>query len=367
MTQPAAPSAQAIGWRWIAVFWSAGAAFEAMQSVFILHALGKRGGEWLLFAIEAASWLPWALATPFVIRLARRHPIVPAPTARGIAAHLMALFAITMAAEAWSAALQMLFNPWAHGQAPEFFDTLGATLVFHGLICVFAYALILTITYLVDSRDKVARKMAETAQLGAELSQARLAALSRQMEPHFMFNTLNSIAGLVRDGRNQAAVGMIVGLSEILRRSSLDSHRPEVTLAEEVAYLQRYVEIQKVRFGERLAYSVDIPEALMDAPVPSLLLQPLVENAIKHGLAERVAGGEIRVMAERGDAALRLSVYDDGPGFAAGWESKGAGVGLANLRRRLQIMHGDAAGLLVRNVEGGGVEVVVTLPLADVA
>lgn len=367
MTHSAAPSAQTVSWRWIAVFWSAGAVFEATQSVLILHALGKHGGEWLLFATEVAAWLPWALATPFVIHLARRHPIVPAPTARGIAAHLLALLAITMAAEAWSAALQMLFNPWAHGQAPEFFDTLGATLIFHGLICVFAYALILTITYLVDSRDKVARKVTETAQLNAELSQAQLAALSRQMEPHFMFNTLNSIAGLVRDGRNPAAVSMIVGLSEILRRSSQDSHKPEVTLAEEVEYLQRYIDIQKVRFGERLAYSVDIPEALLGAPVPSLLLQPLVENAIKHGLAERVAGGEIRVAAMRKDATLRLSVYNDGPGFAAGWESKRAGVGLANLRRRLQIMHGDAADLLVRNVDGGGVEVVVTLPLAAAA
>ncbi len=349
------------------MFWSAGAVFEATQSVFIQHALGMSGGEFLLFVTEVAAWLPWALATPFVIKLARRHPITPAPTARGIAAHLMALLAITVAAEAWSAALQMLFNPWSHRQAPEFFDALSATLVFHGLICVFAYALILAITYLVDSRDKVARKVTEAAQLNAELSKAQLAALTRQMEPHFMFNTLNSIAGLVRDGRNAAAVSMIVGLSEILRRASQDFHRPEVTLAEEVEYLQRYIDIQKIRFGERLGYSVDIPEALMGAQVPSLLLQPLVENAIKHGIAERVAGGEIRVAAARRDATLCLSVYNDGLDFADDWESNSAGVGLANLRRRLQIMHGDAADLLVRNVEGGGVEVVVILPLAGAA
>jgi LytS/YehU family sensor histidine kinase len=156
---------------------------------------------------------------------------------------------------------------------------------------------------------------------------------------------------------------MIVGLSEILRRASQDFHRPEVTLAEEVEYLQRYIDIQKVRFGERLDYSVDIPQTLMGARVPSLLLQPLVENAIKHGIAERVAGGRIRVAAVRKDAALCLSVHNDGSAFAADWESNSAGVGLANLRRRLQIMHGHAADLLVRNVEGG-VEVVVTLPLA---
>jgi LytS/YehU family sensor histidine kinase len=182
-----------------------------------------------------------------------------------------------------------------------------------------------------------------------------------------MFNTLNSIAGLVRDDRKSAAVSMIVGLSEILRRSSQDLHKPEVTLAEEVEYLQRYVEIEKVRFGERLDYGVDIPEALMEARVPSLLLQPLVENAVKHGLAQRVAGGEIRVAAASKGATLCLSVYNDGSAFAADWETNSAGVGLANLRTRLRIMHGDAADLVVRNVESGGVEVVVTLPWVGAA
>ena len=365
MTRAAPESAPIISWQWIAIFWSAAAMFEATQSIFIQHTLGRRGGEVLLFLTELAGWLPWALATPFVINLARRHPVVPAPTAQGVAAHLMTLVGITMIAEAWSAALHMLFNPWAHRQAPTFWDTLSATLIFHGLICLFAYALILAVTYLVDSRDKVARKMTEAAQLGEELSKAQLAGLLRQMEPHFLFNTLNSIAGLVRDNRQAAAVNMIVGLSEILRRAS-QNHRPEVTLAEEVEYLQRYIDIQKVRFGERLTYKVDIPEALQDKQVPSLLLQPLVENAIKHGLAERMAGGEIRVAAVKLGAILSLSVSNDGPGFAPDWEANGAGVGLANLRTRLRIMYGDAAGLRVSNV-AGGVEVIVTLPLADAA
>ncbi len=367
MTSSASPPAQLIGWRWIALFWAAAATFEATQSIFIQHSMGRHGGEVLLFLTELFGWLPWALATPFVIELARRHPIVPAPTLRGIAAHLATFLFVTLIAEAWSAGLHMLLNPWAHRQAPTFWDTLSATLIFHGLICVFAYALILAITYLVDSSEKVARKAAEAASLNEELSKAQLAALRRQMEPHFMFNTLNSIAGLVRDDRKAAAVDMIVGLSEILRRSSQDLHKPEVTLAEEVEYLQRYVDIEKVRFGERLGYSVDIPETLMEARVPSLLLQPLVENAIKHGLATRVVGGEIRVAATAKDAALCLSVYNDGAAFAADWESNGAGLGLANLRTRLRIMHGDAAELLVRNVESGGVEVVVTLPLVGIA
>jgi signal transduction histidine kinase len=365
MTHAAAPTAPMIRWRWIAIFWFAAAMFEATQSIFIQHAIGRRGGEALLFAIELAGWLPWALATPFVIELTRRHPVVPAPTARGVAAHLMALFAITMIAEGWSAALHMLFNPWAHRQAPTFWDTLSATLIFHGLICLFAYALILAVTSLVDSRDKVARKVTETAQLNEELSKAQLAALRRQMEPHFMFNTLNSIVGLMRDNRNDAAVNMIVGLSEFLRRASEDSHRSQVTLAEEVEYLQRYLDIQKVRFGDRLRVSVVVPTELLDAQVPNMLLQPLVENAIKHGVAKRVAGGTVRVAGALNGGRLRLSVYNDGPSAPNDWQSTGAGVGLANLRTRLQILHGDNAELVMSSAGIGGVEVVVTIPLKD--
>jgi LytS/YehU family sensor histidine kinase len=180
-----------------------------------------------------------------------------------------------------------------------------------------------------------------------------------------MFNTLNSIAALVRDRRNDAAVGMIVGLSEFLRRASEDSHRAQVTLAEEVEYLQRYVDIQKVRFGERLRVSVDIPAELQGAQVPSLLLQPLVENAIKHGVAKHVRGGAVRVSGARRDNSLYLSVYNDGSDAPEQWQTQGTGVGLANLRTRLQILHGDAAELQMKRAGADGVEVVVTLPLRE--
>ena len=252
--------ARPIRWRWIAAMWCAGGLLEASQAVLILRFVDGRRHAWLpLFATELATWLPWALATPLIISLARRYPIVRGMTVRTVAVHLAACATISTVAEAWSALLQVLFSPSAHRQPPTFWDAWSTTLLYHALIFVIAYALILTITYLVDSRENIARQMTETARLNEELSKAQLAALRRQMEPHFMFNTLNSIAGLVRDHRNDAAVSMIVGLSEFLRRASSDSHRSQVTLAEEVEYLQRYVDIQKVRFGERLRVSVDIP------------------------------------------------------------------------------------------------------------
>ena len=180
-----------------------------------------------------------------------------------------------------------------------------------------------------------------------------------------MYNTLNSIAGLVRDHRNDVAVSMIVGLSEFLRRAAEDSHRSQVTLAEEVEYLQRYLDIQKVRFGERLQVTVDIPAQLLRAQVPNLLLQPLVENAIKHGITKRVAGGSVRVAGACHDGNLCLSVFNDGPRLPTDWQLSRTGVGIGNLRTRLQILHGNQSGLQLRPRDGGGVEVVVTLPLRE--
>ena len=355
-----------IRWRTIAAIWLAGGVFEATQAVLILRFAERKQHGWLpLFATELATWLPWVLATPWVIGLARRYPIIRGTTVRTVAVHVATFAAISMVAEAWSATLQVLFNPWGNRQPPTFWGTWSITLLYQVLLFLIAYVLILAITYLVDSREKVTRQMTETARLNEELSNAQLAALRQQMDPHFMFNTLNSIAGLVRDHRNEEAVSMIVGLSEFLRRASADSHRSQVTLAEEVEYLQRYVDIQQVRFGERLRVSVDIQPELLDAQVPGLLLQPLVENAIKHGVGKRVAGGTIRVTGVRKDGSLYLSVYNDGPGFPEDWQTTGTGVGLANLRTRLQILHGDASELRMLRAGADGVEVVVTLPLKE--
>jgi hypothetical protein len=364
MTAPHS-DAPPIRWRWIAAIWSAGALFDASQTVLIMHAEGRHH-PWLpLFATELVSWLPWALATPLVVHLARRYPIVRRVSVRTVAVHLLAFAVISALAEAWSTVLQMLFNPWNNRRWPTFLDTWTTTLTFQVLTFLIAYALILAVTYLVDARERVSRQATETARLNEELSKAQLAALRGQMEPHFMYNTLNSIAGLVRDHRTDAAVGMIVGLSEFLRRSSEDCHRAQVALREEVEYLQRYLDIQKVRFGERLKVSVEIPAELLQARVPNLLLQPLVENAIKHGIAKRVAGGTVRVAGACHNGSLCLSVYNDGSNLPADWEATHTGVGIGNLRTRLRILHGNDSGLQLRRCDVGGVEVLVTLPFRE--
>jgi len=364
--------ARTTGWTWIAAIWCAGALFDASQTLLTMHAVGG-GKAWLRpFLIVFVSWLPWALATPFVVELARRWPIVRGRILKAMSLHLATFAAISAAAEGWSALLRVIFNPWHRSSPPTFVNAWSDLLLEQLMTFVITYALILTVTYVVDSREKMARQMTETARLNTEaarlneeLSRAQLAVLRGQMDPHFMFNTLNSIASLVVDERPDAAVGMIVGLSEFLRRASEDSHRAQVALREEVEYLQRYLDIQKLRFGDRLRVSVDIPDELLAAQVPNLLLQPLVENAIKHGVSKRLSGGEIRVAGMCRDGSLRLTVYNDGPWAQEDLVVATQRVGLGNLRTRLKILHGDRSELVLQPAEASGVEVIVTLPLQE--
>jgi two-component system, LytTR family, sensor kinase len=361
-----APDSSSTRWLWVAAIWCAGALIDSSQTLLVMRAELTHHSGLLLFVTEFVSWLPWVIATPLVIRLARRRPMVRPTAVPTAVVHLAAFVIISLIAAAWCALLQILLNPWDHPQRPgPFVDVWGKSLLYQGLTFIFVYALILATTYVVDSRESAARQRTETARLNQELSRAQLAALRRQVEPHFMFNALNSIAGLVRDQSNDAAVRMIVGLSEFLRRASQDSHRSQVTLAEEVEYLQRYLDIQKVRFADRLHVSVDIPAELLQAQVPNLLLQPLVENAIKHGIGKRIAGGEIRVAGARRNGNLCLSIYNDGPSLPADWQSTHSGIGIGNLRTRLEILHGSEFELQLRNADAGGVEVSVTLPLRN--
>ena len=344
-------------WRGLAAIWLACVLFDASQTVLFMHAVGRR--SWLLiFVFEAVSWLPWVLATPLIVYLARRYPLTRGRIGVALTVHAAAFILMGLAAQAWFAMLQMAMNPWAYPQQPTFIEAWRTSLPYQVLPYLIVYALILGIIFIGDARER-------TARLNEELSKAQLAALRRQMEPHFMFNTLNSIAGMVREQRTDAAVNMVVGLSEFLRRSTEDSNRPQVTLAEEVEYLQRYVDIQKVRFGERLQVSVDIPENILRAQVPNLLLQPLVENAIKHGIAQRIVGGTVRVTGTGDNGRLRLSVCNDGPGLATDIEPTQSGVGLSNLRTRLQILHGNESELHLRRAASGEAEVVVTLPFRE--
>jgi LytS/YehU family sensor histidine kinase len=186
-----------------------------------------------------------------------------------------------------------------------------------------------------------------------------------QLNPHFLFNALNAVAAQVRGGRPDAAVTMLGGLGDLLRYALESSDELLVPLWQELAFLDRYLEIERVRFEDRLEVRVHVPAELHDALVPALLLQPLVENAVRHGIAPRDASGRVEVEAHRDADDLVVAVRDDGVGLGAGDRAAGktaAGVGLTNTRARLEQLFGDRYALVIAARAGGGVEVEVRVP-----
>lgn len=203
-----------------------------------------------------------------------------------------------------------------------------------------------------------------SAQLESQLSEARFQSLKAQLHPHFLFNSLHAIASLVRTGDNATAVKTIASLSDLLRGVLDADARPEITLAEEAAFIERYFEIQRVRFGDRLTAAIDLAPGTESCLVPALILQPLVENAFRHGLADRVDGGRVLVRASReASGRLRLTVEDDGAGLPAGWTlSSAQGVGLRMSAARLEQRYGNASAFSVTPRPGGGTIATIEVP-----
>jgi two-component system LytT family sensor kinase len=195
---------------------------------------------------------------------------------------------------------------------------------------------------------------------------ARLRALQSQLEPHFLFNTLNAISTLVVEGQNAAATRMIARLSDFLRLTLDTAETPEISVAEELEFVQRYLEIEQVRFGERLRVTIAAEPDAMQGLVPSLVLQPLVENAVKHGVLPRELGGSVAVSIAKNNGRLRISVVDDGPGLPKD-QAIAHGVGLSNTSARLAELYGDKAQFSLERSPGEGVAAIIDLPFRTAA
>jgi two-component system LytT family sensor kinase len=352
-------------WLWNASVWLGIGLFDATQNVFVMRSEGMHHAWTPLFVTLLISWLPWALATPVVLRLGRSQSMRLRPFSTWVT-HLGACAAIALASAGWVAGLEELMNPWASSPDPGPFLHLWIDRFYNGLLqSAFLYAAILTVGYALDSRERLVHQQIETARLNEQLSLAQLNALRRQIEPHFLFNSLNAITALVREHRNDVAVSMIAGLSECLRRALETTRQQEVTLGDEVEFVQHYLAIQKLRFADRLHLTLDVPAELLPARVPNLILQPMVENAIKHGIAKRARGGAIRITASRSNGALTLTVYNDGPSLQPDGEQTNAGIGISNTRARLHSLYGDACAFTIRNQGPGGVEASVSVPFKE--
>jgi two-component system LytT family sensor kinase len=199
------------------------------------------------------------------------------------------------------------------------------------------------------------------SELKAKLVKAQLSALKMQLQPHFLFNTLNAIMVLVRQQRGRQAEEMLARLSDLLRCVLEDVEAQQIPLRRELEYLRLYLSIEQVRFQDRLGIEISADDAALDAAVPHMGLQPIVENAVRHGIGRIAAAGTIRISASRTDQTLMIRVADDGPGLGAADLAEGRGIGLANTRARLHQLYGDAASLKVENGQRG-VIATMTMP-----
>ena len=239
-------------WFWIGSIWFGFALFDALQTVFVMRSEGMHHAWLRLFVTMLLSWLPWALMTPLILRLGKKFRPVTLKPFRIWLAHIAAWLTVGAIFSTWTAWLEVLLNPYAYS-SPTPYAQLWSEKFYNGaLSSMVLYAAILTASYVLDSRERLAFQQTETARLNEQLSKAQLSALRRQIEPHFLFNTLNAVSGLVREGRNDSAVSMIAGLSDFLRRILEDSNRQQVPLQEEVEFAMNYLDIQKVRFADRL-------------------------------------------------------------------------------------------------------------------
>src|SRR3569833_27379 len=296
--------------RWNGAIWFVIALFNATQTVLVMRAEGMHHAWVALYVTQFVMWLPLAIATPFVLELAQRFPL-SLRSWRSLSVHLTMCAGIDLVMAGWTASLETWLNPWMPESSVEPFVPLWLGHVYNGILqSLFLYASILTVSYAVRSGQRLAQQAIDTAVLGEALTRSRLEALQRQIEPHFLFNALNSAVALIRDGRTGAAATTLVALSDVLRRVMDTGGRQEAALGEELEFLDRYLEIQKVRFAERLATEIEVGQDLLSARVPSLLLQPLGENAIRHGIATRAGGGTVRVAAVRANGRLDLRVYN---------------------------------------------------------
>lgn len=260
---------------------------------------------------------------------------------------------------------QVLISSIAYSVRPSLVSSIPSFAVIPLSIWVtYAFALLgwSLLYFSINGWSSLERERRRAAEAEGLAQAARLRALQSQLQPHFLFNTLNSISALVVDGRLDAAISMISRLSDFLRISLQTSDTPQIPVASEMEFIRHYLDIQKIRFGDRLTFRLDVAPAALSALVPTLLLQPLVENAVQHGILPHKEGGSVTITIHTDAGTLKLRIEDDGPGFRDS-PAPQFGVGLSNTAMRLDELYGDQAKLVVGRGAVCGVVVSIELPL----
>ena len=352
-------------------FWFVLGAMETAKEFTTARLQQVQRGMGEAIIVNFPWWFFWAFGTLAVIYLARRWPIDRERRVVAVAVHTVA--ALLIAGVHMTLVGVLAYLAVARGGTTAGSD-LGVQIRFwiqaYIVLDFFVYwmvlgayhALIYHQRYVHGSlREAEARTRAMS--LEAAAVSARLRALQMELNPHFLFNSLNAVSGLVDEGRNREATTVIARLARLLRLTLNRGHEREIELEREIEYVQLYLAMEQVRFGSRLRFDIVVDDTALRALVPPMILQPLVENAIRHGAARVPGPASVRVSARRDDGTLHLTVTDDGPGM--GRSSSEPGTGVANVRERLDTLYGDAAALTLScGAQGRGVTADISLPLS---
>jgi signal transduction histidine kinase len=351
-------------WGVSAGFWLFVSAISAAQVVWLARTPGQR-----IQIREALSWLisyfgAWIPVTVIVWRLTRGWlPEQFGGWPRYLLAHLPVITGVALLQPLISTTIAFALGPaQSMGFLARYLTQLRQEIAAVPLI----YAAICGVGAAATLYDRYRDRRVAAARLEAELAAARLQALRGHLQPHFLFNSLHSIASLARAGDTAGVVRLVASLSDLLRHV-LDAGDRHASLRDEMQIVDRYLEIQRTRFTDRLHVEVDVPDDVASARVPLFIVQPLVENAVRHGLAPRVREGRVSIRAFHLNGTTRIEVEDTGVGLPPGWNLHTAtGTGLRNLASRLSAEFGDAASLEVNGREEGGVRATVTLPYSPI-
>lgn len=340
----------------IAAVWFGVAGVATLQS-YVLAGLEEQWTPSLLaiFWWQVTQWMPWAFLTPPVLWLGRRFPLVGSGWPRRVVLHALAGAAAAMLVNA----VPVLFNLGEmQGRIGEVYGIiLREQFVLHLSI----YGIVLGVGHAMDFYHKYRERELTASQLETQLARAHLQALKMQLHPHFLFNTLHAVSVLI-DEDPKAAAQMVTKLGDLLRLAIDSSSTQEVSLEEELEFLRLYLAIEEMRFHDRLAVRYEIKPDTLGAGVPSFILQPLVENSIKHGISERAGQGRICISSHRANGRLVLSVEDGGADQAPAPVSTWAdGVGLRNTRERLARMYGPEYQVELESLDAG-VRVTLSIP-----
>ncbi|UCD37224.1 MAG: histidine kinase [Fidelibacterota bacterium] len=309
-------------------------------------------------AYAMVSWYTFGFLALPSLYLFNRYPLKREKVFTGIAVYLAASLMFSFLHTIITHLL------WFRRFGPSFVvsDELPMHLVVHYSFNVVIFACVLGAYYLVTYYRSFREKEIRASQLEAQLSMSRLAVLKMQIQPHFLFNTLHAIGALMYDSV-EAAHNMLTRLSDLLRISLEGTDQQEVTLDEEIHFLSQYLDIQRVRFQDRLSISLDIRPDTRSALIPSMILQPLVENAIKHGVEPHAGQAEVKIGSLVDNGRLIVQIIDNGPGLTASAEIEAEkGVGLVNTRERLRHLYGEEGSLSLENGPSGGLIATLYLP-----